>query len=609
MNFRRFVVILVFIGISANPMAEILLSTDFPPPDGPVIETPDALWKHHSGASGELQIEDGQLHLNQDQTEDVHAPLNGGPWDGDKAEFLYAGFSIRCDAGPGKTGGYFAHWMDTKNGHRCRLFAAATEAVEGCYRLGIANGTAGADTFASIELPLNAKARIVLRYSLKDAQSTLWINPDAEQDNSFAAQDSVAANPIASLAFRQAAGIGSLWIDDVSVGTRFAEVLSDVQPPDGVPMITQQPQSLCVAEGAPAELSVSAQSPDAALFQWIWNGGNLADETNATLRIAAAAKAHEGSYWVLVSNSSGSIQSLKAVLTVTNAAGVGSPILLERFEHENGPLCEVSSGAWRRHSGASNEIAVSQGAIRLSEQLSEDINLPIPGSPFPTNACLYAGFALVCEVLPSGPDGGYFAHFKDGGNGYRCRVFACTNGAAAGCWRLGVSGAANAASACLAEDLLLEHSYRVVMRLDLGTGESALWVDPHSENDPAAVSTDSGKSIGASAFAFRQSLSGGNGMGVLRVDDLAIGRSLQSVLLGPHETTAISLSISCRIGGQVELNWTADPSRTYSVWACDLMGSAFSLRQGGLAFPDGAGLFVEQMPDGNPLGFYRVSTP
>ena len=76
MNFHRCACLTLWLGLLANPMANILLSTDFSAPDGPVIEAPDALWKHHSGPAGELRIAEGQLHLVQDQSEDVHATLN-----------------------------------------------------------------------------------------------------------------------------------------------------------------------------------------------------------------------------------------------------------------------------------------------------------------------------------------------------------------------------------------------------------------------------------------------------------------------------------------------------------------------------------------------------
>ena len=531
MIFRRLVSILMFVGIEANPMGDILLSTDFSLSEGPAIEAPDALWKHHSGASGEVRIEEGQLHLIGSQSEDVHATLAGSPWNGDKTEYLYVGFSMRCNEKPGKLGGYFAHFLDAKNGHRCRVFAKADDTDENRYRLGISISGADPDTLTTTGLSLNEQAVVILRYSLIDATGTLWVNPESESDTSISAQDASTTIPITALAFRQASGIGSIWIDNVVVGTTFSDIATNSLTIPGIP-------------GVNTNVSVS----DVAY-------------------------------------------------------------LFDRFDYKDGPLCEVSSGVWRRHSGASNEIAVASGVMRLSEKQSEDVNVAIPGAPYSGGACLYAGFTVVGEALPSGPEGSYFAHFKDGGNGYRCRIFDCTNGAAMGFWRLGIASAANTASASSPTDLALRQPYRVVVRLDSGSGASTLWIDPKNENDPSASASDSAKGIPVSAFAFRQSYSAGSGIGVLCVDDLCIGPSMRSVLSNTHQTEAALLSIDRTPDGRMKLRWPADPARTYSVWASDGLGAAFVRQQMGLAFPDGSGLFEVTYPDNNIVGFFRISIP
>ena len=85
-----------------------------------------------------------------------------------------------------------------------------------------------------------------------------------------------------------------------------------------VPVIVGQPASVTVTNGDAAQLSVSVNSPVAPAYQWRRAGNVLPGETNVSLVFSPATPASAGSYDVVVANSSGSVTSQVAVLTVVN---------------------------------------------------------------------------------------------------------------------------------------------------------------------------------------------------------------------------------------------------------------------------------------------------
>lgn len=82
------------------------------------------------------------------------------------------------------------------------------------------------------------------------------------------------------------------------------------------PSITQQPQSLIVNAGDTATFTVMASGDGPLRYQWRFNGGNIAGETNDTLTIVNAQGGSAGSYSVRITNSVGNVTSGSAILTV-----------------------------------------------------------------------------------------------------------------------------------------------------------------------------------------------------------------------------------------------------------------------------------------------------
>lgn len=92
----------------------------------------------------------------------------------------------------------------------------------------------------------------------------------------------------------------------------------------GAPTITTQPLSLSVNGGAPANFNVGATGNGALSYQWYRNNIALSGANGANLSVSAADTIDSGSYYVVVSNASGTATSNLVTLNV-NGSALGSP--------------------------------------------------------------------------------------------------------------------------------------------------------------------------------------------------------------------------------------------------------------------------------------------
>ncbi len=94
-----------------------------------------------------------------------------------------------------------------------------------------------------------------------------------------------------------------------------------------VPTITNHPADVSVAVGQPASFSVAALGTPPLAYQWQINETNIPGATHATYSISQTTADHTGNYRVVVSNTSGTITSNPATLTVINNAPPVAEIL------------------------------------------------------------------------------------------------------------------------------------------------------------------------------------------------------------------------------------------------------------------------------------------
>jgi Beta-xylosidase len=129
-----------------------------------------------------------------------------------------------------------------------------------------------------------------------------------------------------------------LWDDDNGVWVQAFTVLSGdgvagwgsrvaLVTTDAPPTIGTQPQSRSVFAGDAVTFSVAADGSPPPTFQWKKNGVEIAGATGASYSLAEVSAADAGSYTVVVTNSSGSVTSAIATLTVETVSAGGSRFL------------------------------------------------------------------------------------------------------------------------------------------------------------------------------------------------------------------------------------------------------------------------------------------
>ncbi len=332
--------------------AAILLSDSFSYSDGPLVTVSSNLWVHHSGSvTGEVAVVSGRVLLNEAKTEDVNALLAGQPYPSSgSTNVFYASFTVKFTSLPNGGGTYFAHFKNSSSGYRARIWALPGGAAPNKFRLGISS-TSSSDISAtnSTDLSLNTDYIVVTRL-VNSNSSTLWINPAAESDPGISTSDSPSAFTVVSYALRESTGEGALSIDNLRVGTSFADVVTGGlgQPP----AITSQSQNQTVTNGASVTFSISASGTPPLSYQWQFTptsdvgvqGTNLPGATSPNLTLTGVTFAQAGFYAAVVTNAVGSTISDPVVLSVWCASTPAFSYLTYNV-HGNG-LTNWSTNMW-----------------------------------------------------------------------------------------------------------------------------------------------------------------------------------------------------------------------------------------------------------------------
>ena len=210
--------------------------------------------------------------------------------------------------------------------------------------------------------------------------------------------------------------------------------------------------------------------------------------------------------------------------------------LSEPFAYPEGPITAPAASPWHHTSGTERQLNVQNGALLLRENHSEDVAANLASGPFAADSgvTLYAAFDLTAMAPPSG-EGTYFAHFRDSGSNFRGRVFiAPTADGQAGFYRIGISNNGKAEeTAFFPQPLAIGTRYQIAVRYEVETAVSTLWVDPTDTDSESVDNNDSASPKTITRFAFRQSLSSGDGMGELQIDNLVVASTLEEALAGP----------------------------------------------------------------------------
>jgi len=116
------------------------------------------------------------------------------------------------------------------------------------------------------------------------------------------------------------------------------------------PQITGQPTNQSVLVGDAASFRVSASGTAPLSYQWLFNGTNLNGATDSVLILNSAQSSNSGNYSALVTNSSGSVVSSNALLTV----------------NPQPPCATIPSGLvswWRAEASALDQAGANHGTL------------------------------------------------------------------------------------------------------------------------------------------------------------------------------------------------------------------------------------------------------
>jgi hypothetical protein len=102
---------------------------------------------------------------------------------------------------------------------------------------------------------------------------------------------------------------------------------------NSAPVIINSPTDRTVVEGSGVTFAVMASGSGPLTYQWYYEGFDLIDETNRTLRLNNVTVIdHPGHYYCTVSNGEGSTNSTEALLTVTQPTVIVTPPAAQNVE-------------------------------------------------------------------------------------------------------------------------------------------------------------------------------------------------------------------------------------------------------------------------------------
>jgi hypothetical protein len=208
----------------------LLLGDDFGYADGSVVANSSGNapypWVNNTGTAGQLQVTNGKLMLVNTNSEDIYRWFTNAPVTSTSGQLIHTRFVANFSELPtaNSTGEYFSHIYAFSGAYRARVFATTNGAAAGKYRISIANGGFVTAVFPQ-DLSLGETHVVISRYNTGTGESTLWVDPTSEASPSVSAADATTTTTIYGISFRQQAGIGSMSIDDLLVGSTFDEVL------------------------------------------------------------------------------------------------------------------------------------------------------------------------------------------------------------------------------------------------------------------------------------------------------------------------------------------------------------------------------------------------
>jgi hypothetical protein len=307
-------------------------------PNGPIVGALGSPWVANTGIANSMLVSNLSLEISSagTRTEDIAAPLSRLLTNTTDTA-AYASFKIKFISLPGtNAGSYIAHFTaaGALSNHRGRIFASTTNtSASGKMRLGIGNtsGSSAASAPYPTELDTNVVYTVVTRIDLTTGLCTLWIDPIDESDPSITDTTPLGVQAISHFGFRQNTGGGVSRVNNLRVGSTFADVAGPNAPPSississfNLPANTSSgPIAFTVGdlETPVASLTLSSTSTNTTLLPTnnIIFGGSGANRTVTITPVLG----QEGTSLVGITVTDGSNATATTTFTVT----VGAPTI------------------------------------------------------------------------------------------------------------------------------------------------------------------------------------------------------------------------------------------------------------------------------------------
>ncbi len=211
--------IIALAALAGSAHAALLASDTFSYADGNLVG--NGGWAAHSGAGNTpVQVSGGMMILNQGSgsREDVNLSA-GGPIGA--GQTWYASFDMKNTGGNGAV--YFAHLLQGTSNFDARVFITAPTSG-GDYTIGFSSSGTIAATWAT-DLAFGTFNKIVIAFTSGTGAARLWINPVSEASTNLMVTSGFPNTLHEGIGFRQAAGDSTQMIDNLYLGTTFADVI------------------------------------------------------------------------------------------------------------------------------------------------------------------------------------------------------------------------------------------------------------------------------------------------------------------------------------------------------------------------------------------------
>ncbi len=241
---------------------------------------------------------------------------------------LYASMKLYVTTIPNVASGsqtYFTHFTGDANNFRAKVFLITNGAAPGSFRIAVQNGGNAITNVIPTDFNPSTAYTLVSRYVLRTGSSTVWVNPANEvSGTSLTAQDSSTAVNINAYGFRQNTGEGIIDVDNLIIGTSFADVVpGSVNPPT---VVIQPQDNITVFVGQTVSFTNLATGDATISYQWYYNTntplannlGSISGTTTPILTLTNLALIQSGTYSCVSSNAAGTNVTRYANLLVNN---------------------------------------------------------------------------------------------------------------------------------------------------------------------------------------------------------------------------------------------------------------------------------------------------